>query len=88
MAETSLENGGKLILKDASKRQELLTVLDRVIESAFEKYTNKYTKNPERISWGRLVSDCAKTAGKILNDQDLEALTARIEKLELAVPKA
>lgn len=78
---------GKLVLKEASKRQEFLSVLDRVIEHAYGKFTNKYTKNPERIAWGRLISDCCKAGGKILNDAEIEEVKERLEVLELTVNK-
>ena len=77
----------KLVLKEASKRQEFLSVLDRVIENAYGKFTNKYTKNPERIAWGRLISDCCKAAGKILNDAEIEEVKQRLEVLEQTVNK-
>jgi hypothetical protein len=87
MAVNNAEEVGKLDLKEASKRQEYLSVLDRVVESAYTKYRNKYTQNSERIMWGRLISDCCKTAAKILNDVDLEEIKLRIEKLEKASVK-
>lgn len=87
MTGNSGEEVGKLALKEAGKRAELLTVLDRVIEAAFEKYTCKYTKNPERISWGRLISDCVRSAGRILNDAEIEEIKARVAELERAFAK-
>lgn len=77
----------KSVLKEASKRQEFLSVLDRVIEHAYGKFTNKYTKNPERIAWGRLISDCCKAGGKILNDAEIEEVKQRLEVLEQTVNK-
>jgi bacterioferritin-associated ferredoxin len=74
-----------LVLKEASKRQELLAVLDSVIERAYQAYSNKYTQSNQRISWGRLIAHCCRAAAEILRDQDLEDLVGRVEGLEKAL---
>lgn len=82
MAETTSEVPLKLNLQGPSNRQELLAVLNRVIEKAFTMYSKKYTRTRERIAWGRLISTCAKAAGVLLSDLELEVLLKRIEKIE------
>lgn len=69
-------------LKLPLKRQEYMDLLDRIIEIAYVKYRGKYTKNNERLSWGRLIVQAVSSGGSILKDLYLEDLERRIEKLE------
>jgi hypothetical protein len=76
------ENTVKFDLKEASNREELLSVLARVIERAYRSYTNRYTKNSEKISWGRLIANCVKAAGLLLRDKEVEELMVKISEIE------
>jgi hypothetical protein len=59
--------------------------LSRVIERAFNSYTNKYTETKARIAWGRLIANCVKAAADVLRDSDIEDLISRVEVLEKSV---
>ncbi len=82
MTEISETLDKKLNLKSPSKREEYLTLLDRLIESAFTKTQNKYCKNNERIQWTRVIALLVKAGSSILKDQDLDELTERVNRLE------
>jgi hypothetical protein len=82
MVESSVENGGKLVLKDPSKRQEYLDLLDRLIETAFTKAQSKYCKNSERISWIRAIANLVSVAADVLKDSDLDDIEKRLSLLE------
>ncbi|MCJ7632585.1 hypothetical protein MUP77_09370 [Candidatus Bathyarchaeota archaeon] len=69
-------------LKTSSKREEYLSAIDRVLEMAFEKLENRYTKNPERLAWARIAVSCCISGSSILNDSTLEDLVRRVEALE------
>jgi hypothetical protein len=79
MAEKTLK------LKEASRRDELLALLDRVMERAYTTYSNKFTKNSERIQWGRLIAQCAAVSGGLLKDKDIEDLEDEMEELKKLV---
>jgi len=76
-----------LDLKTASKRAEIQTLLDRGVEYAFAKFTNRFTKNSEKLMWGRLLAQCGKIQSEVLKDQELEDLLVRVERLEREAKK-
>lgn len=84
MASTSLLKGGEKALdnsKDRS-REDLLRVVDRVIEKGLSYLDGKYTKNPERLGWARVVISAVSAGNDILRDADLEDLAERVKVLE------
>ena len=76
------KTAGKLDLKEPSKRQEYLGLIDRLIEVAYTKAQGKYTKNAERIAWIRAITGLVKAGAEVLNSQDIEELARRVESLE------
>jgi hypothetical protein len=80
--ENMLETAQKTAEKSQLSRGDCLTILRRVVDLALEKYENKYTKNMERIRWGRLLVVAASTVNSVLNDTDLDDLKNRIRKIE------
>ena len=82
MEEKTEESHGKLDLKNPSKRQEYLTLIDRLLETAFEKASNKYTKNSERVSWIRAITGLIVAGSAVLKDSDLDELQLRLDRLE------
>jgi hypothetical protein len=77
-----VESPKKLDLKEADKRSELQGLLDRIIEHAYSKFTNRFTKNVERLQWGRLITQAAKISNEILRDDELTDLVCRVQLLE------
>lgn len=73
---------GKLDLKDPSKRQEYLDLIDRLIETSYTKAQGKYTKNAERIAWIRAITGLVKAGADVLKDVDIDELSKRLAKLE------
>jgi len=90
MSEVSEEIDKKLNLKMPRKREELQELLNRIIEHAYSKFTNKFTKNQERLQWGRLIISACNIQHEILAGSEIEDLTERLEALEktLEVKKA
>lgn len=64
------------------KRAEVLEAIKRVLDLSFSKLENRYTKNPEKIKWSRIVVQASAAAGSLLRDTDLDDLKARVERLE------
>jgi hypothetical protein len=82
MAEVSEELDKKLNLKTPTKRSELQELLNRIIEHAYSKFTNKFCKNQERLQWGRLIIQAANIQHEILASTELEDLQTRVKILE------
>jgi hypothetical protein len=82
MAESHVENGGKLNLKSPTKRQEYLDLIDRLLETSFTKAQGHYCKNSERIAWVRAISGLIVAGSAVLKDEDLDDLEKRLEKIE------
>lgn len=72
-----LENAAK-----ALEREDLIEAGGRVLDIALERMEGRYTRNPERIKWARIVASIISAVGGILRDVDLDELKARVEKLE------
>ena len=69
-------------METTAKRLSYLDKLDEIIAQALEKYRNRYTKNTERIRWGRLAANTVKIANDLLKDSELADLIQRIERIE------
>jgi hypothetical protein len=82
MAEACQNIVKKLDLKNPSKRQEYLDLIDRLLEVSFEKAQGHYTKNAERIGWIRAITGLVKAGAEVLKDVDLEELSKRLDELE------
>jgi hypothetical protein len=76
------KNVGKTDWKMADKRLEIETLLSRIIEFGYEKFTNRFTKNSERLKWGRLLTVCAKVQNEVLKDLELAELSERVQDIE------
>jgi hypothetical protein len=82
MAESKSKKRSKINLENPSKRQEYLTLIDRLLESSFTKAVNHYTKNSERISWVNAISRLIVAGSAVLKDEDLDDIEKRLEKIE------
>jgi len=82
LVETISEECKKLDLKCPSKREEYLTLIDRLLEVAFAKAMSFYTKNSERIAWMRAMTGLVKAGSIVLSDTDLEDIEVRLRALE------
>jgi len=82
MAESNIENGGKLNLESPSKREEYLTLIDRLLETSFKKAQSKYCKNTERVSWIRAITGLIVAGSAVLKDQDIDDIEKRLSLLE------
>jgi hypothetical protein len=77
-----VKSEGKLVLKEPGRREDLLSMLDRVIEECYTKFKGRYCKNAEKLAWARALGLLAKVSNDLLRDFDLESLQVRIERLE------
>jgi len=82
LGEILSEEVKKLDLKNPSKRQEYLDLIDRLLETAFTKAQSKYCKNSERVAWIRAITGLIKAGADVLRDSDLEDILKRLEILE------
>ena len=82
MAESSVEVSQKLVLKNPSKRQEYLDLIDRCLETAYTKFQSKYCKNHERIAWLGKLAQLVEVGNHVLHDEDLDSIEKRLEALE------
>jgi hypothetical protein len=71
--------------KKTETRTTLHKHLDDVLAIADKKYKMEKAPNEDRLSWGRLITSTVQVYGKIINDEDLEAIKQRIDELEKAV---
>jgi hypothetical protein len=67
--------------KPRSSSEDFISVIQRVIDLALQKYESSYTKNSEKIRWGRLLVAASSAADTILDDGDLEKRIEVIEEL-------
>lgn len=92
MANSSQKNIGKKNLKTPEKafdgkRGEYLSLIDRLLELAYVKASNRYCKNSERVAWIRAITGLVSAGSSILRDADLDELSSRLERLELYTEK-
>jgi hypothetical protein len=87
MASSPLENGERLVLKAASKRQELVEVCSRCIEIAYNRLTNRYTKTNEKNALLHAVARLVTAENTVLSAADLDDLSRRVENLEKTTQK-
>jgi hypothetical protein len=76
------ESAQNLRLENPSKRAEYLTLIDRLLETSFQKAQSKYCKNSERISWIRAITGLVMAGSAVLKDEDLDSIEKRLEALE------
>lgn len=87
LADSRVENGGKLSLKVPSKRQEYSDVVDRCIETAFAKSQSRYCKNSERIMWMRCITGLVLAGVAVQRDIDIDELKREVEELKNVLKK-
>jgi len=87
MAEERQVSDVKLDLKMPKKsfelsREELVSVLARILELAHGKLQNKYTRASERLAWSRVIIATSEAVNTILKDSIQEELEERVLKIE------
>jgi hypothetical protein len=85
MASKSKGKARKKVLKSASKaleRADLLECGSQVLEEAMTRINGKFTRNQERVAWGRVVASIIASCTSTLRDSDLEDIRDRLERLE------
>ena len=80
------ENKAKQLIsklqKTSLKRPEIRQSLQYVIWSSISKLDNKWTKNSEKLAWGRILVSACSSATILLRDSEIEEIKAEIEDLK------
>jgi 2C-methyl-D-erythritol 2,4-cyclodiphosphate synthase len=81
-ASGSVKEAGKLSLKEASEREQLVEVCRRCIEHAYRRLTNKYTLVAEQTKLYHAVARLVVAETAVLRDVELDMLRVEIERLK------
>jgi hypothetical protein len=73
------------IEKTTLKRPIILKTLKHVLSTSIKRLNNRYTTNPQRLSWARIAVNTCAAAGNLLRDADLDDLQRRVAVLEQAL---
>ena len=65
-----------------NKRNQYLEAVDRILDYAFNRLFNRYTKNSEKLKWARIITSAVSAGNQVLRDQDLDSLNKRLKALE------